>query len=436
MISTFTVAETNPIQVFPAGRQETATIENNGNARVFIADTNAGQIAAAHEILPGGSIQWNARTPLYAFVEAGNRTTILVNDSTVQLGNTRVTAAIPDTISTEITNTVNTEVVNTVNTEVTNVVTTEVANIVNVAGDVTATVTGEVDATITGPVTVTGAVDATVTGDVNATITGPVAVTGSVDATLTGPISATITGPVDADITGPVTVNGAVTSYNQYELLGDLTAIGPRYDTRRYASVILILLTVPTIGAPALLDVEIEWLTNPLHGFGQGWRVGDRVIFDGFVSRGQGIVILDVKGPYMTFSGSLNGGVLRVYGSTQKLKPTYIASCSDGALNGGIARATLPVINPGGGMASVNISTVSGNASLFFRNLGPESGAQAWLQPRWRPIDIAFAFWVSLQGASTSGWKDDLLLPPQPVVLVYYAPGLHVHVPVTATYSM
>lgn len=119
-MQTYVVADSNPISIWPAGKQGSCTILNTGASTVYIADANTGRALEAYALNPQGTIQWNASTPLYAFTLSGERSTVIVNDASVQLANTSVTA----------------------------------------------TIDGPVDANITDPVSVTGTVAATILNDV------------------------------------------------------------------------------------------------------------------------------------------------------------------------------------------------------------------------------------------------------------------------------
>ena len=75
----YAVSSTSPISVFPAGIQPALTIVNQGSATVYVQDVATG--ASGYPITAGNGVQWAAGSPLYAYVDAGNATTLLVMTS-------------------------------------------------------------------------------------------------------------------------------------------------------------------------------------------------------------------------------------------------------------------------------------------------------------------------------------------------------------------
>lgn len=94
----YQVVDTNPISIYPGGKQGQVAVYNSGANTVWV--NQAASNIDGIPILGGNSVQWNSLTPLYAYVQdAALPTSVIVIDSGVTLPNGTISVNGPVAVS-------------------------------------------------------------------------------------------------------------------------------------------------------------------------------------------------------------------------------------------------------------------------------------------------------------------------------------------------
>lgn len=89
-MTSYLISDTNPVPIYPGGRQGQVTVYNSGINTVWLSQT-ASNIDGI-PILGGNSVLWDSQTPLYAYVQNTTlSTSVIIIDSGVTLPNGTVT---------------------------------------------------------------------------------------------------------------------------------------------------------------------------------------------------------------------------------------------------------------------------------------------------------------------------------------------------------